>query len=84
MLQLTYDLGTYLNVYFSALSIADVKKGGFHLKKQSWPWKSHEVVPERSEHLNILETVKFDKKLPLNNLVMVKSRLSSHTSQRIL
>ena len=26
-LQLTYDLGTYLNVEFSALSIADVKNG---------------------------------------------------------
>ena len=26
-LQLTYNLGTYLNVEFSALSIADVKKG---------------------------------------------------------
>ena len=33
-LQLTYDLGTYLNVVFFALSIANVKKGGFHLKKQ--------------------------------------------------
>ena len=33
-LQLTYDLGTYLNVEFSALSITDVKKGGFHLKKK--------------------------------------------------
>ena len=41
-LQLTYDLGTYLNVVFFALSIANVKKGGFRLKKQSWPSKSHE------------------------------------------
>ena len=29
-------------VVLFALSIADVKKGGFHLKKQSWSWKSHE------------------------------------------
>ena len=42
MLQLTYDLGTYLNLVFFALSIADVKKGGFHFKKQIWPSKSHE------------------------------------------
>ena len=27
-------LGTYLIVEFSALSIADVKKGGFHLKNK--------------------------------------------------
>ena len=32
-LQLTYDVGTYLNVVFFALSIVDVKKGGFHFKK---------------------------------------------------
>ena len=30
---MAYDLSTYLNVEFSALSIADVKKGGFHLKE---------------------------------------------------
>ena len=34
MLQLTYDLGTYLNVEFSALSIADVKKGVSILKNK--------------------------------------------------
>ena len=34
-LQLTYDLGTYLNVVFFALSIADVKNGGFRLKKSA-------------------------------------------------
>ena len=34
MLQLTYDLGTCLNAEFSALSIADVKKGEFHLKNK--------------------------------------------------
>ena len=33
-LQLTYDLGTFLNVEFSALSIADVKKVGLHLKNE--------------------------------------------------
>ena len=31
---MTHDLGTYLNEEFSALSIADVKKGGFHLKNK--------------------------------------------------
>ena len=39
-------------------------------------------VPERSGHLNILGSVKFDKKLPSNNIIIVKSRLRSHTSQR--
>ena len=39
-------LGTYLNVEFFALSIADLKKGGFHLKKQSWPSRSHEGQPQ--------------------------------------
>ena len=39
-------------------------------------------VPDRLGHLNILETVKYDKKLPPNNLVMVKSRSPSYTSQR--
>ena len=33
---MTYDLGTYLNVVFFALLIADVKKGGFHLKKNKF------------------------------------------------
>ena len=32
---MTYDLRTYLNVEFFALSIPDVKKGGFHLKKKN-------------------------------------------------
>ena len=32
--ELTNNLGTYLNVVFFALSIADVKKGGFHFKKK--------------------------------------------------
>ena len=39
---------------------------------------------ERSEYLNILETVKFDKKWPLNNLVVIKSRSLSHTPQKTL
>ena len=34
--KLTYDLGTYLNVVFFALSIADVKKGDFHKKKKNY------------------------------------------------
>ena len=31
---MTYDLGTYLNVEFSVLSIADVKKGVYILKNK--------------------------------------------------
>ena len=42
MLQLTYALGTYLNVVFFALSIADLKKGVSIWKKQILPSKSHE------------------------------------------
>ena len=47
--------------------------------------KLHNIqgILERSGHLNILENVKFDKKLPSNNLV-AKSRSLSHTSQRTL
>ena len=33
---MTYDLGTYLNVVFFALLMADVKKGRFHLKKNKF------------------------------------------------
>ena len=31
---MTYDLGTHLNVEFSALSTADVKKGSFQFKNK--------------------------------------------------
>ena len=72
-LQLTYDLGTYLNVEFSALSITDVKKRGFPFKKTKLTLKKPRRSTSRSKWWS-----------PLNSLLKFTSGMTLTFFKNIL